>query len=481
MKRDDLGEAKRRLPLSGLMVQLGYADRAKKSARCPFHEDSSSSFSFFTGEDGEERWKCFAGCGDGDAIDFLAKFRSLTNSDACREYLRLAGMGPAAPSPASNSPTPIDWKTCVAALAPDPRERLAGWRGYSPGFVDWLHSQELIGLFEGEHIAFPVYDAKGDVIGCHYRLKVDGSWRYHPTGTHTTPLIIGDIATARIVPVFESQWDLLAFLDAVHWHIQPTESTAVIATRGAANGRLMGGLCAQDAVVYAFVQNDAAGEKWLAAVASNCSRKTFQVVTPSPHKDLNDWTRAGAVAADIQRAIVDSRPVASSAAVELRAAPAAHVSTRSVILPEDDAAEDTPAPFPIECMPPDMASMIRATSLTLGVPDSLPGLMALALTSACIGKGLLLAWRPGKASTPANLFVLLSAESGTGKSEGYKMIADPFLVFERAMQDQWRNEVMPQLQADLRYHEGQLKKLDRKLAKDSTTQVEAEHCRSEQK
>ena len=151
------------------------------------------------------------------------------------------------------------------------------------------------------------------------------------------------------------------------------------------------------------------------------------------------------------------------------------------ITAEEDALDATPAPFPTDCLPPGMALMVRAVADTLRVPDALPGTMALALVAASIGKGLALDWRPGKAPTPANLFVIPSAESGSGKSECYKLLARPFLAFERAMQEHWRKEVMPQLQADLRYAEGQLKKLDRKLAKDSTTEQEAERCRAEQK
>ena len=129
-----LAQAKQSLPLSALMAQFGFGDRAKKSARCPFHEDSSASFSLYVGDDGEERWKCFAGCGQGDAIDFLAKHRGLSNADACREYLRLAGVTPPPASPASSPPAPaappsFDWPSCVIALTPDDRHKLAGWRG----------------------------------------------------------------------------------------------------------------------------------------------------------------------------------------------------------------------------------------------------------------------------------------------------------------------------------------------------------------
>jgi hypothetical protein len=33
-----------------------------------FTNDSSASFSVFSGNDDFEHWKCFAGCGQGDAI-----------------------------------------------------------------------------------------------------------------------------------------------------------------------------------------------------------------------------------------------------------------------------------------------------------------------------------------------------------------------------------------------------------------------------
>lgn len=95
MTLDLLDQAKRQLPLPKLMALLGHGDRAKKSARCPLHEDSSASFSVFPGTDGELRWKCHADCGEpsqGDPIDFLARARNLTNADACREYIKMAGI-----------------------------------------------------------------------------------------------------------------------------------------------------------------------------------------------------------------------------------------------------------------------------------------------------------------------------------------------------------------------------------------------------
>ncbi|MGO9585165.1 MAG: DUF3987 domain-containing protein [Limisphaerales bacterium] len=480
---DLIAQAKQRLPLSALMAQLGFGDRAKKSARCPFHEDSSASFSLYVGDDGEERWKCFAGCGQGDAIDFLAKHRGLNNADACREYIRLADVPPPPAPPSSSNPSPssqppFDWQSCVAALTPEHRANLAKWRGYAPKFVEWLHAENLVGLFDGERIAFPVHDAGRNVIGCHYRLKEDGSWRYHPTGTRTAPFIIGDLATAKTIFDFESQWDLLAVLDCLHHHIQPLAYTAAVATRGAGNARLLAGLCAPDAVVYAFGQNDEAGTKWLAAVAANSGRKTFHVVTPAPHKDANDWTHAGATADEIRAAIAAAQPVAVSTAPDLHAAPPKKVSNPAITLPlEDENTDSPPAPFPLDAMPPKLALLAAGVARTARVPDRLTGPCVLGLISAAIGAGLEVQ-SDTQRTTRGNLFLLVSAETGTGKSRTFEIIAVPMLDYQERLQEHWRKESAPHLQSELKILDREIANLEKKAGKTVDT-AERERLRGE--
>jgi hypothetical protein len=70
-------EAKDRLPLPVLLHRLGLGEHAKKSARCPFHDDQRNSFSVWRNEAGRWFWKCHAGCGDGDEISFLEKHKSI--------------------------------------------------------------------------------------------------------------------------------------------------------------------------------------------------------------------------------------------------------------------------------------------------------------------------------------------------------------------------------------------------------------------
>ena len=449
------------------MGQLGFGDRVQKSARCMFHDDSSASFSFYIGEDGDQRWKCHAGCGQGDAIDFLAKQRNLNNSDACRELIRLSGITPlpvpslVSPSAQSPAQSPFDWQRCIEAFVTEHRAKLAAWRGYSPEFVDWLHGQGLIGLFDGDRIAFPVHDHRGDVVGCHYRLKEDGTWRYYPKNTRIAPFLVGDLGMAKAIYVFESQWDMLATLDSLQHHVQPIADAAFIATRGGSNARILAGLCPVAGTVHAFGQNDTAGQKWLAAVVLNCGAKTFQVVTPSPHKDLNDWTRAGATRSDIETAIAAAQLVIVSTGPDLHKAPPHYVSTPTVVLP-DETAETEIAPFPMDALPPSMAGLICATARCAHVPIVLPAICALGVASAAIGAGLEVISGPDR-TTSANLMILGTGESGSGKSEGCRPIIAPLIEHQTKLLETWKTKGYPEAQAELASLEAQRKAIGKKI------------------
>jgi hypothetical protein len=316
--RDNILEAKRRLPLPQLMAQLGHGDAAKKSARCPFHDDSNNSFSVFQNEDGWHGWKCFRGCGQGDEIEFLAKVRSLQKGAAIREFLKLAGVDNGKPPIRRES---LDWKKCVADFSEADEQKLAAWRGLSIEFVRWLHAQNSVGIFEGK-IAFANHGDVGAVVSAHFRLD-SGIWNFKPKGHKTAPLIFGNPKTAGFVMVFESQFDAFAVMDKFGWHTSNgLPDTAVLITRSAANGKLIAGRLSPDAVCYAFKQNDVptpkkpipAGDVWLAEIASNAGCKVLNVATPEPHKDANDWTRAGASEADLHAAMKSAKPVQPQAA-----------------------------------------------------------------------------------------------------------------------------------------------------------------------
>src|SRR5438876_9600655 len=113
----DIAEAKRRMALPALLHRIGLGEHAKKSARCPFHDDKHNAFSVWKNGSGLWFWKCHAGCGEGDEITFLEKHEGLSNGQAIRRYLELAGVkGATPPAPkaastsTSESPLVVDWR-----------------------------------------------------------------------------------------------------------------------------------------------------------------------------------------------------------------------------------------------------------------------------------------------------------------------------------------------------------------------------------
>jgi hypothetical protein len=290
------------------MQQLGLGEHAKKNARCPFHDDRNPSFSVFQ-INGDWFWKCHAGCGEGDEIKFLEKHKSSSRRDATKLYLELAGYAPLPQTLWRKSndqqSKAFDWLDCVDALTDNDLEKLGNERWYSREFCSWLRDNRLVGLFKSS-FAFPVHD-NVTVVGMHYRVE-DGSWRYTP-GAKATPLVIGELVEGDNVHVFESQWDACAFMD------KSGERSGILITRGASNGGRLAELLPQDAKVYCWVQNDDPGQKWANDVyqqAKTVSATVKFVRIPEPHKDLNDWTRAGATSDDLLHAFVGAEIVYAS-------------------------------------------------------------------------------------------------------------------------------------------------------------------------
>jgi hypothetical protein len=492
LNNDRLAEAKRRLPLSRYLAENGLGDHARKSAKCPLHDDGSNSFSLYVGEDGEERWKCFAGCGGGDVVDFLARHRGLSNADACREFNKLAGVTDSAPpssfrlvqaSPAksSDSGPPFDWPACVRDFTADQAERFAKWRSLTLAFVLWLLARQLIGLFRGK-LAFPVTDpATGAIVRAHFRVvkpQPDGSedvvWFYAPKGPGL-PLIIGDARTASTVWAFESQFDLLAALDLAGWHQTPDglPGVAAIATRGAENGKRLAGLLSPDATLVLFPQNDTPkpdrpetpAQKWTREAAAHSGCKAVQLVSaPGSFKDLNDALRAGLTPDEFRAALAAAQPFNPPPVVDLHA-PRVRVSKPPIVLPEAEA-DDEPAPaeFPLDALPPALAGMIAAVARCERVPVALPALAALGVASASIGAGLEISSGASRV-TRGNLFLLGSAESGSGKSETFRIVAAPLLDHQSRLLEVWRSKTSPELQSELRVLDKEIGSLERKAAK----------------
>ncbi len=478
---DLLGQAKQRLPLPALMSQCGHGDRAKKSARCMFHEDSSNSFSSYQREDGTWAWKCHAGCGGGDEADWLGKLRGLSNADACREYINLVGVTVPQRQNANGSSQSLDWPQCVRDFTPARAAQFAKWRALTPEFVTVLQTFGLIGFFRNG-IAFPVYDANGAIVRAHVRAvkrQPDGSekahWFYTPSGPGL-PLIIGEAHSARTVWAFESQFDMLAALDLAGWHQSPDglPGIAAIATRGAENGRRLAGLFPPDAALVLFPQNDAPrldrdetpAQKWTREAAEYGGCKTVHLVqTPGDFKDLNDALRAGLTPEEFQAALVAAQLFTPPP--DLQAAPPRNVSKPIITWPPEEEGDDARAkPFPIESLPPALAVIVAAVARCERVPVALPAVCALGVASAAIGAGLEIVSGADRV-TRANLFLLASAESGSGKSQVFSRIANSIVDHQHKLHETFRQTTAPRLASEIAVLNREVANLEKKAAKSS--------------
>ena len=265
-------------------------------------------------------------------LDLWMRARSVDFKTALREAAEwtgqpLNGVNGTAPVPNPNQPDNcthvirpvqrrLDWSACVEAFSAEHGERLAAWRGYSIEFCFWLKERGLVGLYSG-CIAFPVHGRLGGVLAAHYRLK-DGSWRYHPRGANVRPLVIGNLIPGDPVHVFESQWDAFAFMDV------SGERSGIVITRGAGNGKLVADVIPDRSAVYLWTQNDAAGEKWQKDICAVIKAAVKRAKTPAPHKDLNDWTRAGATVEDLVAVLSDAEPIRQAKKMSIEGRPGAH-------------------------------------------------------------------------------------------------------------------------------------------------------------
>ena len=126
--------------------------------------------------------------------------------------------------------------------------------------------------------------------------------------------------------------------------------------------------------------------------------------------------------------------------------------------------EETILPFPLEHLPPAARAMAEAIVRTEDTPEILAGCCVLGVLSASIGAGLQITSGPNR-TTRANLYIMASAESGSGKSETFRHAAKPFSNFEMKMVECWRTETLPGLQAEADMLESEIGRLKKEAGK----------------
>ena len=114
--------------------------------------------------------------------------------------------------------------------------------------------------------------------------------------------------------------------------------------------------------------------------------------------------------------------------------------------PEDDD-DDMPKPFPLGCLPPTARAMAETVARVARTPEPLAGCCVLAVLSASIGAGLQVPSQPDKIAR-GNLYIIVSIPSGSGKSETFRPLVEPFFAYERNMVESWHAATLPSLEAE---------------------------------
>ena len=129
--------------------------------------------------------------------------------------------------------------------------------------------------------------------------------------------------------------------------------------------------------------------------------------------------------------------------------------------------EEKIPPFPLQHLPPAARAMAEAIARTERTPETLAGCCVLGIVSASIGAGLQITSGPNR-FTRGNLYIMPSAESGSGKSETFRHAAKPFFTYEKNIVEQWKAEVLPRFQAEKEMLESEIAKLKKDAFKGET-------------
>jgi hypothetical protein len=114
----------------------------------------------------------------------------------------------------------------------------------------------------------------------------------------------------------------------------------------------------------------------------------------------------------------------------------------------DDQPEVPRIEFPTGALPEPLRSMVRDAALQTSNPEALCAAVGIGTASASIGGGYRVQSGADR-KTPANLFLLIFAESGTGKGQAFGVMSEPMHEKIGELMEEWRIDARPRLMADL--------------------------------
>jgi hypothetical protein len=291
--------------ISTLWHELALPGTPGKSCPCPFHKDSSPSFSIFTcRRDGRDKWKCHAGCGQGDALDFLLKVTGADRSTCIQSIKEKAFTGysrqPIAPSRINHTKPHL----ALDLGTRDELNYLSKLRGIPLEALDLAHDRNILRFaYEAGERAWVVTDVTG--INAQVRPLRPGTWKMgvkaktlkdsranHPVG-------LPELEYCDRIFVTEGGPDLLAAHAVILWaskaDIMNYNSTAAVGFLGAGLNPSSQDLEKfEGKKVIIFSHSDKSGllaaRRWIDAFSAYC-RSVNNIICSdilSEHKDLND-------------------------------------------------------------------------------------------------------------------------------------------------------------------------------------------------
>lgn len=140
-----MADAKARWNIFALWIHFGFAGKPSANCHSPFRKDAKPSFS--VSADGL-LWHDFATGEAGDAVDFFQRATGLSQKDACKKFIELAG-GHFTPAPRAACPRPADTKP--KPVFPDFRrgtadeiQHLASLRNIGREGIEWASERGLL-------------------------------------------------------------------------------------------------------------------------------------------------------------------------------------------------------------------------------------------------------------------------------------------------------------------------------------------------
>lgn len=121
--------------------------------------------------------------------------------------------------------------------------------------------------------------------------------------------------------------------------------------------------------------------------------------------------------------------------------------------------EDAEDEFPFDCLPKPLRRIVEEVSRTEQVHPILPAVCGLGIISAALGAGAEIQTE-ADATTRGNVFIMLVAASGVGKSKCLRRIAEPLYSYEKNEIQEWRSKDRPILEGKRSVIEVEIKKLN---------------------